>query len=102
MELLASVDHAGHVAHTFLTVLAAVARGLDNGATDLIALTTNESRRLFNAVVQTATHGPEHVLTCLPGDAASKSEPARPTTNDAKPQATATSTAVVLVQPPIR
>jgi hypothetical protein len=51
------------LAHAFLTVLAAVARDLENHGADLIALTTNETRRLLNAVIQTTARGLEHVLT---------------------------------------
>lgn len=49
------------LAHAFLTILAAVARGLEEHAADLIALTTNETRRLFNTVVNAITTSIEQV-----------------------------------------
>ena len=50
------------LAHAFLTVLAAVARDLEDHAGDLIALTTNETRRLFNTVLNGITTSIEQVL----------------------------------------
>lgn len=50
------------LAHAFLTVLAAVARDLDDHPGDLIALTTNETRRLFNTTLNTLATSIEHIL----------------------------------------
>jgi hypothetical protein len=50
------------LAHAFLTVLATVARDLENDAGGLIELTTNETRRLFNTAVNAITTRIEQVL----------------------------------------
>jgi SRSO17 transposase len=50
------------LAHAFLTVLAALARRTEDHEHDRIAITVAETRRLFNALVATATRNADQTL----------------------------------------
>ena len=71
------------LAHAFLAVATAVERDTTPTPTGLIALTVNEFRRLFDALLL-ATN--QTITACWPGHAGDEdtnTEPAYPTTDDA-------------------
>lgn len=77
------------LAHAFLTILAVVMNEAEPDQTGLIAVTLAEARRLFTTLLARTAATTEQILSWSAGDDVTSTEPAPPTTADAKPQATA-------------